>query len=201
MPYPPNHDFTYDGLVPGPQLRKRVAAITKLEPTFFDTAGHFLDAGCNRGFFALLAESHGAEVVAFDACVEADYRPLWSDYRADGVVVAFSRLTWTEAMSEDDHFDTAFLGNVWHYAYVERGGWDWVEDLALAVSAGGVAIIEGPIGFRECALMKDCIPEALRAGMTREAFDTAMGLFFRCDGAVESPTDAGRWITSWARRA
>ena len=57
LSYPPTHEYSVKDLKPKGELKIRLAQMKTVSPNFFE-GDNFLDIGCNKGFFSLLASQN-----------------------------------------------------------------------------------------------------------------------------------------------
>lgn len=169
LPYPPTHTYKLEGLVPTGVLKERMDIITRIAPCFFH-GERFLDVGCNKGFFSLLASLGCDEVVGIDS--DKIFVELCEMLKSKNMTVIHSTF---RDFSPAQYFDRIFIGNTHHYIFKECQGWQWVYKLA-AISNGEV-IIEGPIDMK-CRDMKNVLPEEIQHLFSFGAFMEIMRQFF-----------------------
>ena len=184
LDYPPTHNYKLETLEPTGSLRKRLL----LMPQSFFTGNTFLDIGCNKGFFSLLAAKNCHYVEAFDNDIK--YVKLCEEL---GINVSLNSF---RNYNPNQKFDRIMLGNVMHYMYRECGDWSFI--IKLAAISTDLVLIEGPTGMN-CKIMKDAIPKHLRKNFNDVAFRAIMDRFFTLISICNSPSQ-GRYIMLFKRR-
>ncbi len=183
LDYPPTHQYNLERLEPLGALKKRM----RLIPYQIFNGKRFLDIGCNKGFFSLVAKQ-GCEIVeAIDN--NRDYVNLCKKL---GINVQLS--TFRE-FNPDKKYDRIMMGNVMHYMYRECGDWSFI--IKLAAISSGLVLIEAPTGMN-CKLMKDAIPKHLRKNFNNDMFMESMNRFFTLKSISNSPSQ-GRYIMLFER--
>ncbi len=181
--YPPTHQYNLERLEPVGALRKRM----RLIPNQIFNGKRFLDIGCNKGFFSLLAKKRCMEVEAIDN--QDSYVRLCKNLGIN------TQLSTFREYNPDKKYDRIMMGNVMHYMYRECGDWSFI--IKLAAISSGLVLIEAPTGMN-CKIMKDAIPKHLRKNFNDEAFRNAMKPFFILKSISNSPSQ-GRYIMLFER--
>ena len=182
--YPPTHEYDLETLTPKGVLAKRM----KLYPQSFFKGDSFLDIGCNKGFFSLLAKQGCRKVKGIDydpKCID-----LCKKLGLDVELGTFRDYNPTEK------FDRIFMGNIMHYMYRECEGWEFIIKLA-AISSGEV-LIEAPTGMN-CKAMKPVFEKRLRANFNEDEFMKHMNKFFTLISKANSPNN-NRYIMHFRRK-
>lgn len=191
LDYPPTHRYVLDGLEPLGPLKERLDLILSLDPVFF-LGVKFLDIGCNKGFFSLLASKNFKLVTA----VEPDrrYIDLCFDLKPDNMqLVHKSFRDFIPTLT----YDKIFIGNTMHYMYIDSG-WDWIAK--LAVLSDGDVIIESPVGM-ECEDMQKIMPKDKQAGYNYNTFLEEMEKYFELLDKIPSPNHTpDRYIMRFKRK-
>jgi len=167
--YPPTRIYSLNPLEPLGVLKKRTMIIKSIAPNFFK-GERFLDIGCNKGYFSLLASQNAKEVISID--IDDQFVQFCQKIKSVNMRVY---KTGFRNFIADGEFDRIFIGNTHHYIFKEANGWDWIYKLA-ALSCGEV-LIEGPIDMR-CQDMFNAIPKELQQEFTFEKFMGVMEKFF-----------------------
>lgn len=200
MAYPPTHTYRLSehGGEPYPTgiLAERWDLLRRHFPPFAPAREHFLDVGCNKGFFSLTARALGFTVEAIDT------DPVAVDL-CRSLGLAATRTTFRAWAPPLHRFALVFVGNVNHYCYQEAG-WSWVRKLAAVTTDGGTVIIEGPEDASECRDILTMTPRMTAQQMLDfhwPAFERQMSRWFTL--ASKQPTvgyTPARYITVWRRR-
>ena len=140
--YPPTHHYDAATLTPHHPLDKRLAILLSMEPLFFNAAA-FLDVGCSKGFFSLLAAQKSDEVLAVDK--DQDALDCW-----EGICPANVTQQCSGFKDVKGTFDRVWIGNGHHYLYREDP--NYIDHLAEVASE--TVIVEGPVG-PQCREMVD----------------------------------------------
>jgi SAM-dependent methyltransferase len=177
LAYPPNHDYDLETLKPRGELRLRLDQIKVLDPDFFK-GNKFLDIGCNKGFFSLLASQYANKVCSIDTDIQRIN--LCNMIKQENMVVEHTSF---RNFTTNDQFDKILLGNVHHYLFKECGGWEWIHK--LAVISTDTVIFEGPVDMT-CKDMKNVIPDNLKKEFTFEKFMGIMSKFFTLEIKIDS---------------
>lgn len=138
--YPPTHAYDVATLKPKYPLNERLSILLAMCPDMFVTPS-FLDVGCSKGFFSLLAARHSAHVLAIDPDAEA--LRSWAAVCPENVTQQLG--TFKDVTGK---FDTVWIGNGHHYLYREDRHY---TDRLLEIATRRV-IVEGPTG-KECREM------------------------------------------------
>ena len=190
LPYPSTHEYKLNGLKPVGTLKIRLAILNEVAPKFF--SGHnFLDIGCNKGFFSLLAAESFDRVQSIDT--DERFIKLCRFLKQPNMDIFHTSFRDFAPQLE---FDKIFIGNVHHYIFKECRGWEWISKLA-AISRGEV-LIEGPVDMN-CKDMISVIPEDLQLKFTFEKFMQVMESFFSLEQKVPS-VSPGRWAMLFRRK-
>jgi len=190
LDYPPTHQYFLEPLEPKGTLKMRFEQFKILMPGFF-SVDKFLDIGCNKGFFSLLACKNSNLVHSFDFSNE--FVRLCDKLKQKNMIV--EKTTFRDFYA-DKQYDSILLGNVHHYLFKECEGWEWIYKLA-AISKGYV-LIEGPVDMT-CELMYDAIPEKLQKNFTFEKFMSMMSKFFTLEIKTKSVIK-DRYVMLFKRR-
>jgi len=192
--YPPTMTFKIDNLAPTGVLADRVQRIVKACPQFF-SGERFLDVGCAKGFFSLLAAKRCKEVVAID-CKDEPLevcRELKKIHKVPNLSIVGKSFRNFIAY---EPFDRIMLGNVAHHLFMEVRGWEWIGKLAAYSS--GTVVVEGPLDS-SCKDMREYVPQALWTKFDR--FHEEMSRFFSCLGIMPSVSyTPDRYVMVWGRR-
>jgi len=191
LSYPPTHEYVLETLEPKGLLQMRYKQFRIIAPHFF-TVDKFLDVGCNKGFFSLLACKNSTLVHSLD--VDEKFVDLCNDLKQSNMNV--KKTTFREFYT-DIQYDSILLGNVYHYLFRECKGWDWIYKLA-AISKGYV-LIEGAINMNNKP-MRDAIPKELHHDFTYEKFIDIMTKFFTLELKTKSAIQA-RYVMLFKRRS
>ncbi len=183
LDYPPTHQYNLERLEPLGALKKRMRLISS---QIFH-GERFLDIGCNKGFFSLVAKQGCKIVEAIDN--NRDYVNLCKKLKIDVQLSTFREY------NPDKKYDRIMMGNVMHYMYRECGDWSFI--IKLAAISNGLVLIEAPTGM-DCKLMKDAIPKHLRKNFNNESFMETMNKFFTLKSISNSPSQ-GRYIMLFER--
>jgi len=178
LKYPPTHTYRYLDLKPTGVLKQRWKiiqdVIKNIKPNYFSKLeGRFLDIGCNKGFFSLVAEQIFPEVVSIDN--DKKFIDLCNTIKTSKNT-QFIHTSFRD-FTPKVQFDRIFIGNTHHYLFVESNGWDWIYKLATITRSGGQILIEGPIDM-ECRDMERVIPENLRDKFNLKTFLEIMTKYF-----------------------
>lgn len=190
LSYPSTHQYALNGLKALGTLRNRQIVLKEVAPNFFH-GKNFLDIGCNKGFFSLLAAESFDRVQSIDT--DERFIKLCRFLKQSNMDVFHTSFRDFIPQLE---FDKIFIGNVHHYIFKECKGWEWISKLA-AISTGKV-LIEGPVDM-SCKDMISVIPEDLQSKFTFEKFMQAMESFFTLEQKVSS-ISPGRWVMLFRRR-
>lgn len=177
LSYPPTHEYDLQGLKPRGTLKLRLSLLETIAPDFFKGT-NFLDVGCNKGFFSLLASQYFDQVQSID--VDQKFTSLCNLIKQPNMNVSCTSFRDFVPQQESDKI---LIGNVHHYLFREAGGWEWIYKLA-AISCGYV-LIEGPIDMN-CQDMIPVIPQHLQEQFTFEKFMEIMGKFFTLESKIAS---------------
>jgi len=190
LSYPSTHQYSIEGLKVFGDLKRRLAVLKLIAPNFF--YGHnFLDIGCNKGFFSLLAAQYFDKVQSID--VDEKFIKLCRMIKQPNMDVFYDSFRTFMPQIE---FDKIFIGNVHPYIFKECKGWEWVYKLA-AISTDEV-LIEGPVDMN-CEDMITAIPKELQSKFTFEKFMQAMDPFFSLKKKISS-VSPGRWVMLFRRK-
>ena len=140
--YPPTHNYDVATLTPYHPLDERLDVLNDIYYGMFAT-DRFLDVGCSKGFFSLLAAKKSNMVVAIDP----DQKSLDCWAGICPLNVTQQCIGFKEARGE---FDMIWIGNGHHYLYREDK--NWIEHLAELATF--CVVIEGPTGLK-CPEMRD----------------------------------------------
>jgi len=190
LSYPPTLEYKVQGLKPNGILKVRFAQMKYVAPNFFE-GNNFLDIGCNKGFFSLLASQNFIQVQSIDN--DKKYADLCQLLKQPNMKV---ECTSFRNFVPEKEFDKIFLGNVHYKIFTECGGWEWIYKLA-AISRGEV-LIEGPVDMN-CKDMDKAIPQNLQEHFTFEKFLEAMNRFFNLECKIKSHLQ-GRFIMLFKRK-
>lgn len=177
LSYPPNHDYDLETLKPRGELKLRLSQINALDPNFFK-GDKFLDIGCNKGFFSLLASQYVNDVHSIDTDIQRIN--LCNMIKQKNMIVEHTSF---RNFTTNNQFDKILLGNVHHYLFKECEGWAWIYKLAV-ISTDEV-IFEGPIDMT-CTDMENVIPDNLKKEFTFEKFLGIMSKFFTLEIKIDS---------------
>lgn len=177
LSYPPSHDYFLDGLKPKGELKIRLALINTISSNFF-TGKNFLDIGCNKGFFSLMASQHFIKV----QCIDTDKRFTDFCQLLKQPNMKVECISFQDFIPEQE-FDKIMIGNVHHYIFRECKGWEWIYK--LAVISKGEVLIEGAIDMN-CPDMETAIPKNLQEQFTYEKFMEVMNHFFVLQYKIDS---------------
>jgi SAM-dependent methyltransferase len=155
LDYPPTHQYRLEPLKPDGFLRNRYEIMKLVSPDFF-TGENFLDVGCNKGFFSLLASQNCNSVTSID--FDKRFTDLCIDLAQKNMTI--QQKSFREFIPRKT-YDRILLGNVHHYIYKETGNWDWIKKLAV-ISTDKV-MVEGAVSMK-CNDMKIAIPKSLQSG-------------------------------------
>jgi len=190
LSYPPTHEYNVKELKPKGVLKYRFTLMKTLAPNFFE-GNNFLDIGCNKGFFSLLASQNFIQVHSIDP--DKKYTDLCQLLAQPNMKVECTNF---RNFVPEKEFDKIMLGNVHHYIFRECGGWEWIYKLA-AISRGEV-LIEGPVDMN-CKDMETAIPQNLQEFFTFENFLKVMNRFFNLEYKTKSNLQ-GRYIMLFKRK-
>ena len=190
LSYPSTHQYNLDGLETLGTLRNRRAVLKEIAPNFFH-GENFLDIGCNKGFFSLLA----AESFDRVQCIDTDEKFIKLCRFLKQPNMDVFHTSFRDFIPQLE-FDKVFIGNVHHYIFKECRGWEWIYKLA-AISTNKV-LIEGPVDMN-CKDMVSVIPKDLELKFTFEKFMQVMGIFFTLEQKVLS-VSPGRWVMLFKRK-
>jgi len=184
--YPPTHQYDLETMQPKGMLQVRLDRM----PNHFFLGRSFLDIGCNKGFFSLLAKQrHCNYVEGFDydeKCVTL----------CKNLGLNVNKDTFRDYVPTKQ-FDRIMLGNVMHYMYRECGDWTFI--IKLAAISNGLVLIEAPTGM-DCKAMKPVFEtKELRKGFNEKLFFEKMAQFFILKSKTESPSN-NRWIMLFERK-
>lgn len=143
--YPPTHCYDVTTLTPWYPLDERLKIVRSMCAEFF-AAEHFLDVGCSKGFFSLLAARDSVHVLSVDPDKHA--LDAWKPVCPQNVTQVVGTFKDVEGS-----FDLVWIGNGHHYLYREDP--KYVERLKRL--ATNLVMIEGPTG-PECREMRDFGP-------------------------------------------
>ena len=177
LSYPPNHDYDLETLKPRGELKLRLEQIKTLDPDFFK-GDKFLDIGCNKGFFSLLASQYARNVHSIDTDIQRI--ELCNMIKQENMIVEHTSF---RNFTTSNQFDRILLGNVHHYLFKECEGWEWIYKLAV-ISTDEI-IFEGPIDMT-CKDMEIVIPDNLKKEFTFEKFLEIMSKFFTLEIKIDS---------------
>jgi len=132
--YPPTHNYDVATLTPYYPMNERLAILDTMYHAMF-AADRFLDVGCSKGFFSLLAAKKSNMVVAIDP--DQKVLDCWAGICPPNVTqqcIGFKGVR--------GEFDTIWIGNGHHYLYREDK--NWIEHLAELSTF--CVVVEGPTG-------------------------------------------------------
>ncbi len=190
LSYPPTHEYNVKDLKPKGELKIRLAQMKTVAPNFFE-GDNFLDIGCNKGFFSLLASKNFIHVKSIEP--DKKYTDLCQLLKQPNMKV---ECTSFRNFIPEKEFDKILIGNAHHYLFKECGGWEWIYKLA-AISRGEV-MIEGPVDMN-CKDMDKAIPKNLQEYFTFENFLKVMNRFFNLERKIQSEIP-GRYIMLFKRK-
>jgi len=190
LSHPPTNEYNVKDLKPKGELKIRLAQMKTVAPNFFE-GNNFLDIGCNKGFFSLLASQNFLQVHSIE--VNKKYTNLCQLLAQPNMKV---ECTSFRNFVPEKEFDKILMGNVYHYLFRECGGWEWIYKLA-AISQGEV-LIEGPVDMN-CKDMENAIPPNLQEYFTFENFLKVMNCFFNLECKIKSDLP-GRYIMLFKRK-
>ena len=177
LSYPPTHEYNLKGLKPKGVLKVRLAQMKTVAPNFFN-GDAFLDIGCNKGFFSLLASQHCIKIHSIDA--DKKFTDLCQLLKQSNMKV---ECTSFRDFVPEQEFDKILIGNVHHYLFTECGGWEWIYKLATICKEE--VLIEGPIDMN-CQEMDNVIPKHLQEDFSFEKFMEVMNQFFILQYKIDS---------------
>lgn len=198
--YPPNHNYDLTTLEPKGLLSERLDIIKKVVPNFFEEGHHFLDIGCNKGFFSFYGSCNFDSVTGVD--VDLKFVDLCNDIK-DIYSCNFEFMqTGFRDFIPKRTYDRIMLGNVHHYVFREASGtFDWVYK--LAAMSNGLVIIEGPKDMAckdmERVFSKQHDSLHMRQDFTEDKFLSAMNLFFTTKSITPS-VNADRYMMVFERK-
>ncbi|MDD5638836.1 MAG: class I SAM-dependent methyltransferase [Candidatus Pacebacteria bacterium] len=190
LPYPSTCQYNIEGLKALGDLKRRLFVLKSVAPNFF-SGYNFLDIGCNKGFFSLLATQFFNKVQSID--VDKKYVELCRMIRQPNMEVFHA--SFRDFMPQIE-FDKIFMGNVHPYIFKECRGYEWIYKLAT-ISTGEV-LIEGPVDMN-CKDMVTAIPKELQPKFTFEKFMQAMAPFFSLEKKIPS-VSPGRWVMLFKKK-
>ncbi len=165
----PTHVYSLSPFKPKGLLKERIAIIKSIAPCFFK-GKRFLDIGCSKGYFSLLASQNFHEIVSIDT----NNQSVKFCQKIQPINMRVYKVGFRDFIAEDE-FDKIFIGNTLHHVFKEANGWDCIYKLA-ALSSGEV-LIEGSIDVC-CQDVKNIIPKKLHQEFTFEKFMKIMEKFF-----------------------
>ncbi len=184
--YPPTHSYDVASLTPRGPLAERVDRILEMCPGFFE-ARRFLDVGCSKGFFSLVAAKAGGFVLAVDP--DAAALGTWASVTPMNVERVLGTFAQIDAETYG-RFDMIWIGNGHHYLYREDP--EWITRLEALAETGGRVVIEGPISAKACRDLA-----GFGATQDEETFLARMSRSFVLEARSSSPSyTPGRAI--WA---
>ena len=166
LSYPCTHNYTLDTFEPLGDLKERI----KLIPSEFFIGDKFLDIGCNKGYFSLLAREKCNYVESIEPSKE--YYDLCVKLGLNVKNISFRDYT------TETEFDRIMLGNVIHYIFRESG-WDFIKKLACIST--DLILVECPT--EKCSDLKDMFPN-----YDFNIFKVCMSEFFTLLWEVNSPS-------------
>lgn len=166
LSYPCTHEYLLDTLEPVGDLKRRMDVI----PHEFFTGSNFLDIGCNKGYFSLLAKRNCKYVESIEPTQE--YYELCVRLGLNVKNVNFRDYT-TEI-----EFNRVMLGNVIHYLFRESG-WDFIKKLACI--SIDLVLVECPTEW--CSDLNNMFP-----GYNYGIFKDKMGEYFDIITETDSPS-------------
>jgi SAM-dependent methyltransferase len=184
LDYPPTYQYDLATLRPKGHLGKRMLQT----PNIMFYGKSFLDIGCNKGFFSLVAQKGCDYVEGID--VDEKYVTLCKELGINAIHTTFRDYTPSRK------FDRIMMGNVMHYLYRECGDWSWI--IKLASISNGLVLIEAPTGM-DCKNMKPVFSKELAKNFNHDIFMEKMGKFFILNGITNSPSQ-GRYIMLFERK-
>ncbi len=190
LSYPYTHQYNLKGLKTKGILKIRLAQMRTISSNFFN-GNNFLDIGCNKGFFSLLASQRFNQVQSID--VDKKFTDLCQLLKQPNMKV---ECTSFRDFAPEQEFDKILIGNVHHYLFRECGGWEWVYK--LATMSRGLVLIEGPVDMN-CQDMANAIPKNLQERFTFESFMTVMNRFFSLQCKIDSVLP-GRYVMLFERK-
>ena len=170
--YPPTHSYDAKTLMPRYPLDQRWSLLRTHCKDMF-VAYRFLDVGCSKGFFSLMAAGRSARVVSIDPDQEA--LDCWAGICPPNVA---QHCIGFKDFHAHTRFDSIWIGNGHHYLYREDP--DYIEHLAELSSMS--VVIEGPTG-PECREMK-----TFGAYQHEKDFLEAMAPHFELINRIPSPS-------------
>lgn len=176
LSYPCTHNYMLDTLEPVGNLKDRMEII----PHDFFNGNNFLDVGCSKGFFSLLAKRNCNHVESIEPSKE--YHDLCVKLGLNVKNISFRDYT------TDLEFDRVMLGNVVHYLFMESG-WDFIKKLACIST--DLMLVECPT--EKCSDLKDMFPN-----YDFNIFKQEMSAFFTLLWETDSPSP-DRMIMMWKR--
>ncbi len=140
--YPNNYYYSIDTLKATGELEFRIERLQKYAPELFARCDKFLDIGSSLGYFLCKHASLGSSLVVG---VDKD-RNANNIARNVAVKKGFSQIRIEDGsfrtFTSNVQFDTIWLGNCFHYTYIDSG-WDAV--MKLAGLCKGYCIVEAPV--------------------------------------------------------
>lgn len=140
--YPNNYYYDIDTLSAKGELKLRIERLQKYAPELFARCDKFLDIGSSLGYFLCVHSALGSSsVVGVDKDRNANNiaRSIADKKGFDQIKIEDGSF---RTFTTDVQFDTIWLGNCFHYTYIDSG-WDAV--IKLAGLCKQYCIIEAPV--------------------------------------------------------